>query len=726
MRRLLAAVAAGLALAGPAAGQDDHPEREVAAAPRAGDLALDGRIDEAAWDAAAPLTGFLQREPDEGEPATERTEVRFLFDESNLYVGILAFDARPDAIVARILERDGLLGGIGGFGGGLLGIPDDAVGLVLDTFHDHRNSFLFVTNPLGSVNDALIESEGDANVDWDGVWEAAAVRTPEGWSAELAIPWTTLRFPPGEAQTWGVNLTRVIKRKSEEALWTSWGRDNGGLLKVSRAGHLEGLPDLEPAANVQVKPFALARSSAAENLEGVDEGTELDAGVDGKWGITPNLTLDWTVNTDFAQVEADREQINLTRFSLFFPEKREFFLENAGIFEFGAAGFGPPSLLLFFSRRIGIADGREIPLLGGARLTGRVGPWSVGALDVVTGEESDVSRTNWSVVRVRRNVGRRSQWGAIVTHTAPGEGDGAAAYGVDGVWRPTRRMEIGGFAARVSDPSDPDEPWGGRAYVDFTGDFWGWLVDWIAVGEGMRPPAGFVRRTGYHRGFGTLRQSPRPPGIVRRIDIRESAEIVVGTDGEVEDGSFSLSVSPELETGDGFQLQVSRRYERLEDPFELREELVVPPGEYRNTSWSASLETSAKRPLRFEAGWSEPGFFDGDRRQISGAVEWAPSPHLDLGLQWSRNEVETPHGELSTDLGILRVGIAPGTRLAVDALVQYNGDTDEVSANLRLDWIWSPGSDLFVVLNARRSDWGAVDAPETRALIVKATRLVRF
>ncbi len=697
------------------------------AVPASGPIDVDGRLDEPAWDSADTITDLRQREPLEGEPATEETVVRVLYDEANLYIGIEARDRRPGEIVARLLERDALASF--GFLSGLTQSPDDVVGIVLDTFHDRRNAFFFATNALGNQSDALVENEQNVNADWDGVWDVAGRRDEGGWSAELAIPFRTLRFPPGSPQTWGFNVARLIKRKNEEVLWSSWGRDNGGLLKIARAGTLEGLAGMRRGANLQVEPYALARVRDASHVpEGsFDEDDEIKAGGDAKWSITPNMTLDLTAFTDFAQVEADVEQINLTRFSLFFPEKRDFFLENAGIFQFGIGDFGPPALLLFFSRRIGITGGSEVPLLGGARLTGRQGPWSVGALDVLTDEEGEAPRTNWSVLRVRRNVFARGQVGGIVTRVAPDGGDGSTALGADFSLQPTNEILITGMVAGNLAPGDPSEPYAANLVFDHTGDFWGSQVNWYVVGEGMRPAAGFVRRSGIHRLFGTLRQRPRPGHGIRSITIRENAELVVSTDGELEDRRAQLNIESLLESGDQLNFSLERREERLDAPFALRPPaLVVPVGDYDNTGWSASFESARKRPVWVEGRWSEPGFYDGARRQVEGQVGWTPNPHLGLAVGWSHNRIETPHGSLTTDLGLLRLALAATTHLRWDALVQYNGETDEVTGNFRLHWIWSPGSDLYLVADLRRADLGDPDGPSTRAVVFKMTRLVWF
>ncbi|NIM50896.1 MAG: hydrolase, partial [Gemmatimonadales bacterium] len=312
-------------------------------------IRVDGSLDEDAWRRAPVATDLRQQEPREGAPATERTEIRLLYDESTLYVGVVAHDTRPDAVIARILQRDRVMQA--GFDGRPEFAGDDAVAILLDPFHDHRNAVVFATNPNGAEFDALITDEGrEFNIDWRGVWRVAAHRTPEGWSAEFAIPFRTLRFPSGGEGTWGLNVYRIIRRKNEEVLWSAWSRANEGFARVSRAGHLQGLAELPRSGlNLELKPYGLTGATQeSEEPSGIDTEPRFEAGIDVKYEVRPGLLLDLTANTDFAQVEVDDEQVNLTRFSLFFPEKRDFFLENAGIFEFGTRGFfEPPPFLLF-------------------------------------------------------------------------------------------------------------------------------------------------------------------------------------------------------------------------------------------------------------------------------------------------------------------------------------------------------------------------------------------
>ncbi len=353
---------------------------------------IDGRVDELFWERVPAITDFLQQNPNESDPATEMTEVRVVYDDEALYVSVRAFHSRPDQVVSRIMQRDQILEEDPFGQGELLQAGDDVFAILLDPFHDHRNGVVFATNPNGAEFEALITDEGSSvNIDWRGVWEVAGTRTPDGWSAEFAIPWRTLRYPDASGEEpWGINFFRGIRSKNEQVYWRSWEREGGGLQRVSRAGHLSGLSDLpRQGLNVEAKPYGLLGRVQEQNSSDVlNSSVDRAVGVDLKSEIAPGLVLDLTFNTDFAQVEVDDAQVNLTRFNLFFPEKRDFFLENSGIFAFGNSGnpMEPPAYQMFFSRQIGIAESGSVPLVGGARLTGRVGSQTIGLMSVMTDE----------------------------------------------------------------------------------------------------------------------------------------------------------------------------------------------------------------------------------------------------------------------------------------------------------------------------------------------------
>ncbi len=692
-------------------------------------LRLDGALDEPFWGSAGVAGGFRQQEPSEGAPATERTEVRVLYDGDFLYIGVWAFDAQPQRIVARQLERDATLG-ISRFGPSG---SDDAIEIILDTFHDGRNAYYFATNPRGVLVDGLITDESfSPDRNWDAVWDVRTRVTLEGWTAEFQIPLRSLRYPPqAGAGTWGFNVQRVIVRKNEQSLWTSWSRDNEGLNRISRAGDLTGLESLPQRLSVYVKPYVLGETGQ-DWIAPRTGDTEVDAdfGADAKLGLGSGLVLDLTVNTDFAQVEADDEQIDLTRFNLFFPEKREFFLENAGIFDFGSPQFfGAPDIILFFSRRIGLAQAQTVPIIAGGRLTGRVGGQTVGLLNVVTAEEEslDAPLTNHAVGRVKRDVGGRSYVGAIATHRLEERGVYNLAGGVDwNIWL-SSPMVFEGFYLRTHDsrPGGDDDSW--RATLDYTGDWIGWRIEQLEIGPEVRPGMGFIRRPDIAKTFATLRFSPRPPiGGLRKIDIRNTVEYVasVSTRGLL-DRSWSLNLSPELDSGDEAEFEVRYEFQRLDEAFELTPGVVVPPGDYEDWNAGFELSSSRARPVSVDLGGGAGGFWDGHRWGVGGEVAFN-SPHIGLAVGYDHNDVDVPGGDFTTDLVQGRIRLALNTKLFGAALIQYNSQTGAFSANLRADFIHRPGSDLFIVFNERRDIEGGRWHPVNRAFVVKLTYLRWF
>ncbi len=695
---------------------------------------LDGELIEAVWQGPDSAFGFRQREPLEGEAASEWTTVRVLYDDEYVYVGVWAYDANPSRIVARQLERDAPLG-LSRFGPSG---ADDAIELIFDTFRDRRNAYYFATNPNGVQVDGYITDESESpDINWDAVWDVRARVTADGWTAEFAIPLRSLRFPsdPGE-QVWGFNVQRVIVRRTEQALWTSWSRDNEGLHRVSRAGALTGLEALTSRVSAYVKPYVLAE--AGQDYLSRPNGSIVvnpKIGADAKIGLKSGLNLDLTANTDFAQVEADDEQIDLTRFNLFFPEKREFFLENAGIFEFGSPQFfGPPQILLFFSRRIGLqrtgfAGAVPVPMLAGTRLSGRTGGQTIGFLDVVTGRDETLGSplTNFAVARVKRDWGRAGYVGAILTHRYEEGGVSNLAAGVDWArWLAQPLVFEGFFSGTVdSRPGGEDIAWSLK--LDYTGDWFGWLVEHTEIGPQLRPEVGFVQRFDIARTNAGFRLTPRPPvrGL-RKIDIFNQFQYIVSQKTrQVRDRSWQLSLAPQLDSGDQARAEVTYLFQRLVEGFELTPGVLVPPGDYEDWNLDVSLETARNRALAGELSGGFGGFWGGSRWSAAASAAYN-SPHVGVELGYFHNDVDVPGGAFTTDLVQTRIKLAVNTRLFGAALIQYNSQTGAVSANLRIDWIHRPGSDLFIVFNERRDTEVGRWSPVNRAFIVKLTYLYWF
>lgn len=699
--------------------------RPVARAVRvaSGTIMLDGHLTEAVWSLAPPASGLRQREPNEGAPANDSTEVRVLYDDAVLYVGIVARTRAGGSIVARVLQRDRLLAP-DFFGRPQFG-SDDAVAIVLDAFHDHRNAAIFATNPNGAEFDALLTDEGrEFNVDWRAVWSVRAARLDDRWSAEFAIPFRTLRYPAGTGeQTWGFNLARVARSHNEESLWTAWSRDNEGLHRVSRAGHLVGLSALPRSGlALETKPYLLAEDETGTR------DTRLKAGIDVKYEVRAGLTLDATANTDFAQVEVDSEQVNLTRFDLFFPEKRDFFLENAGIFEFGMrAALEPPPFLLFFSRRVGISDSGAVPILGGARLTGRVGGQTLGLLNVVTDEVIDQRRSNYAVARVKRDIGASSYLGAMLTDLRRAGGYWNTAGGIDASLWPTGQLNVQGFYARTATAGAGGEGAAYRIAADYQADRIGVTAYTIGVAPDAIADLGFITREDMRRyeAFGRVTPRPRVLGL-RKIDVFCVANVVTRWDGGFQEWGSGPGFGIEWQSGESLALYGFTGKLRLDQAFDMSDSIPVDPGDYDNQMIGWFGNTALQRPVALSSSGSILRSFGGTVTSAQASLVATPDPHLRIQLGGTRSWITLPHGSLAADLATARLTFAFSTRITLFLLAQYNSLDRSVNANARFNVIHRPGSDFFLVINeVRGSDASPWDF-DRRAAVAKLTYLARF
>ncbi len=697
------------------------------------DIRLDGVLDEAAWQQAERGTGFVQREPFQGEPATEQTFVQVVYTEDTLYIGIRALDSAPAGIIAKDMQRDG--SSRGGFRGARLESGDSVV-ILLDTFHDQRNAFYFETNPLAARVDALITDEGrDRNFEWDGVWNAAATRTEEGWSAELEIPFNTLRFNPAN-DTWGMNVRRMIRRKSEEVNWAPIMRD-ADMFRVSQYGQLTNLAVGNLSRNLRIKPFATASGDEGITTEVGDIAGDTQIGLDLRWGVTDSLTFDLTINTDFAQVEADEQRVNLTRFSLFFPEKREFFLENAGIFDFGGGGggFRGPLLRVFHSRQIGIADGDEIPIIAGTKLTGRAGGWNIGVLNVQTAEhefatdlddpaaeQSFEPSTNWTVARIKRNLGERSNLGAIFTNRQSSGDDYNRVLGFDADLNPNQNLNISGYYTLSDNPGDDSENWAAGGGFNWRGPIWRFSAGVDDIRENYDPEIGFVLRRGIRRFNPQINYEPRPGKVswVRNLTFEARNTVFTLSDNTLEtwDGSFRF-FGFRTTSEDWVSFSFNPSYERLFEPFEIQDGIFIPAGEYKFHDWSLFVSSSNGRPVTVFWRFSNGGFFDGTRRNSNITVSYRPSPYFRSETEWGYNDVDLPSGSFTTNVLRQRFNVSFSPNLSVNSLIQYLDTQDLISMNTRFNWIYKPGADVFIVYNQNWINGGT----QNRVLIFKFTYL---
>jgi len=624
----------------------------------------------------------------DGAPASERTEVRIAYDEDALYFGFTFFDSEPDRINRAILHRGGRID------------KDDRVIIGLDTYFDRRNGYIFEVGALGTQDDAIFADENLVLDDWswDGVFTTETRVTEDGWVLEMEIPFTTIRFADVEEPVMGIAFQRSIRRKNETVIWPHIGQDfKGHVAQASQYATLTGLKDVRRGHRLEVKPYANLGAQQQGGQDGFDR--ESRAGLDLKYGVTPNLTLDLTWNTDFAQVETDNVQINLTRFDLFFPEKREFFLERAGLFEFGTT----QETEVFFSRRIGLED----DILGGGRLTGQAGPISVGALALRTesrAPEVDGAGAWNSVVRLQANLHERTTVGVIGT-SLDADGSSDRTAGADFVTRFWGSSQFRMWGARVWDSEATGAREGtsaARAELELQNDRYGVRVRRTHVGKAFSPALGFVRRRDQDQWYLWTAFTPRfeASDWARRSWVWVGGERILGTDGELQSRQAGSHLGFEFESGESVSFDLDSRFERLHGPASISGR-VLSPGDYRFTSYQLGAKTNDSRVFSGFLSGSTGSFWGGDRSQVRTGVSLKTGPHLTIGAQVSRNQVSlpVPDGDFTTTLVGVNIQGAVSRKLFAGALVQWDNLSKELQANIRVDWIHTPGSDLFLVLD---------------------------
>jgi hypothetical protein len=697
-------------------------------------LVLDGRLDEAVYSEHAPFGGFVQVAPDVGALSSEPTDVWILYDDENMYVVCRCWDsAPPEEWVANELRRDT---------NGLR--QNDHFGVMFDTFYDRRSGFMFYSNPLGARADYSVIDEGGSNTDWNPVWDVKTARFDGGWSIEMAIPFKSIRYRSGTDQVWGLQMRRSIRRLNEWSYLNPVPAFLAGpqaLNRVSAGGTLVGLDLPEASRNLEIKPYAIAGLSTDRVADpAFSNDVDGDVGVDVKYGVTANLTADLTLNTDFAQVEVDEQQVNLTRFNLFFPEKREFFLEGRGMFDFGGGGggMGPgggggndaPSL--FYSRRIGLDRGRVVPIRAGGRLTGKMGAYGLGLLNIQTGDEPAVGAegANFTVVRLKRDILRRSSIGGIFTNRSVasfGEGSNQA-YGVDAAFAFFTNLQINGYYARTASEGLDGDDASYEASVSYAGDRYGASAEYLSVGENFLPDVGFTRRRDFTKSSGSLRFSPRPASIdfIRRLTWQANLSYIENGLGELETRTQGGRFSAELESSDQFTLNVTRNYERLYEPFRVGTGVVIPTGGYGFTNARAQYQFGEQRRVSGSVSLQMGDFYDGTLTSVgvSGARAVVTN-HLSVEPGITVNRIDLPVGEVNQTLLRSRADYAFTPRMFASALLQFNSNDRVFSSNLRFRWEYRPGSELFVVWTDERDTRADGPGLRNRALAVKITGLIR-
>jgi len=703
---------------------------------------IDGDVlGESTWQSAAPVSAFWQEQPDQGQPASERTEVRVIFTNDTLYVGVVCYDHDPNTIVVSDSRRDADLD------------ETDSFRILFDTYRDLQNGFVFGTNPAGIEYDGQVTNEGQGggglrfgsvagsgggfNVNWDGAWRVRTKISDIGWTAEFAIPFRTLRFPSGSRQTWGLNFQRNIRRRNERSYWAQIPRQYD-LNRVSLAGTLVGL-ETPVFRTFRVTPYAIG-NVLTSGVKPVESDFRRDVGVDLKYNLTPALTLDGTLNTDFAQVEVDDQQVNLDRFTLFFPEKRPFFLENAGFFTVG----NPSEVDLFFSRRIGISDsGNPIPIIAGGRVSGKAGRFNIGLLNMQTesqeavpGVRAAVPSNNFGLVRISRDLPNRSSFGVLFVNRQ-GMGDLAKerdynrTYSMDGRLGIKQNTVVTGFLAKTATPVDDDnlrgrtDAWNVRSRTTLQ------RVDvnlgYQEVGDRFNPEVGFLSRRAYRKGDAFVMTRFRPARFLGIQELRPHSlyRAYWGLDGKQETGFHHNDMHWQWKNGYEVHTGVNFTQEGVRQLFQIYPGVFVPPGDYRHTEANMVFFTNLGAPVSYRITTFTGGFFGGNRRTFQNTLRMRAGETLTSEISYAVNDVELPTGKFTANLIRTNVSYSFSTRAFLQAIVQYNQQVDLWSMNVRFGLLQAANTGLFVVYNDTRYLYDLIDRPERtdRSLIIKFSRL---
>ena len=667
---------------------------------------VDGSLSETAWSAAPKIGDLVQRQPDTGSPPSERTEVTLLRDEDNLYVGVVAYDAEPGRVVGTQMMRDGSLN------------ADDRIEIVLDTFRDQRSAFYFATNPAGALVDGLAFANGQLNTEWDAIWYVRTARTSNGWTAEFAIPFKSLSFPAGE-NVWGFNIARTISRKLEDDRW-SGARLDTQFLQISEAGEITNLGWLTQGIGLDLRPFLAGRWL---HLAGGADDFSSKPGLDIFYSVTPSLRLTATFNTDFGETEVDARQINLTRFSLLFPEKRSFFLEGAGVFSFASTGPETPGgipgtgadLYPFFSRRIGLIGGQEVPLDAGLKLTGTVGRTEVGVLSVRTrdlraGQVRIADDEGFFIGRVKRNVFEQSYVGAIFTAGNPSPGASAQTYGADARLATSRflgrpnNFVVDGFAVRGVTGARSTDDWSYGFSAAYPNDKFDAQVAFREIQRNFRPALGFFQRDNARLLRVGASYNPRP----RFLNIQQAFHDVYFTQftslehEQVESWDLYIALFDwHLRSGDSIHaiFDVNPTFERLFEPFEIAPGVFLPPGDYKFTRFRSNGMTAARRRLSgsFSIGYGD--YWSGEAEQVTGSLTFRLPPKFTMGVSTNTTFARLPQGNFIARIFSSNIGYTASPRLSFSNLIQYDNRSRNLGWQSRIRWTLKPGNDFFLAFN---------------------------
>ena len=670
-------------------------------------IKVDGLLDEPVWATIKPITEFVQRLPLDGGEPTEKSEMRVAFNNNFIYFGFTFFDSEPEKVRATILNRGGWIH------------RDDKLEIALDTYHDRRNAYLFEMNPLGTQDDALITDENRPGLDewaWDGVYISEGKVTDFGWVLEVAIPWRTLRFPNKDELTMGLAIKRYINRKNESVIWPHIGLEySSDIYQVSQYANLKGLKDIKRGKDIKIKPFAIGGTQNQITDEKTVNDNIGNGGFDIYYGLKSNLTLNLTYNTDFAQVEADNAQINLTRFNLFYPEKREFFLTRSKLFAFGNSR----QTEVFFSRKIGLNQ----DVVGGARLFGQIGKTSVGALNIHTRADGDLPATHYNAIRLRKDVRDRTTVGAIITDVSS-KGVRNSVYGIDGQMRFWGNSSVSAWYSQVDDTSLVGPSAASMIKLDLRNDRYFLTTGQHRVDEDFRPGLGFVQRqdmigTGVIAGF-----TPRVGDgdeLIRQWRFTIYARDVQNHAGIHETSVLNGGIEAILETRDKIGLKVIQNKEKLTAGFTLGNGVEIQKGNYRDRKISFSARTNQSRGVWGNFALSKGDYFGGNKTSMSGSIGKQFSNHFTLYGSANQNIVSMPsQEEFTANIYGITAEVALNRKWFGKALIQYDNFSEQLQLYCRINWIHTPGSDLFIVLNQR------YDMAGSKSSLVQGTQVVKL
>jgi hypothetical protein len=705
-------------------------ERPAVSAPRVTErVRMDGVLDEAGWAAAPVIDQFVQQEPNEGQPATDQTEVRVLYDAGHLYIGIRAYSALGVTATEMRRDADRLF-------------DEDNFQVILDTFHDSRNGYMFLTTPLGAMLEQQIFDEGEGggrggtaniNRNWDGVWDAAAKTVSDGWTAEIEIPFSTVRFAPSDEQIWGINFQRHTRKKNEQALWAPLPKAYT-ITRVSMAGELRGLSGISRGLDLRLKPFVVGGAHTVQN-SAADTFTDgiHDIGLDARYGLTAGLNMDVTVNTDFAQVEVDEQQVNLTRFGLFYPEKRDFFLENSNFFTMGTGQAFTTTQVqtdLFFSRRIGLSNtGTPLPILGGVRVAGKSGRNNIGVLDIQTDDALGVRGSNFFVSRYSRDILKRSRVGAIfINKDNINDSHFNRTIGVDANIAPTSSLQMQAYLAKTETPDKAGDDLAYFGRIAYRDPKWNLYLNYLDVQDNFNAEAGFVQRTGIRTTKAHFGPTPRPTsGNVKLFEPMYVLTYTTDQENRLIYRQHHLMLGTTLRDDTFINVFYQKTLDVLDVPFRIQPDVTIPVGAYSMNEWYFTVNTSPGRRFYERLTVSPVDFYGGTRVNVSAAAGARRTSRVSTERQDNRNDVTMPWGDFLVNLSTLRVDYTFSPRMTIRSLTQYNTSSHEISNNIRFNFIYRPGSDIYVVYNDLSQTGLPADifGRKDRQLVVKATYLLQ-